>query len=48
MKISSVFVLAAGIMFLAAWLATVGEDTPNSLITAYFFLGLANIAFSQV
>ena len=49
MKPSSVFVLVAGLMFIAAFIATGAEkDTPGALSIAYFGLGFANVAFSQL
>ena len=46
MKPSSVFVLAAAIMFLAATAFAMMENRPTSLIAAYFALFIANVGFS--
>ncbi len=46
MKPSSVFILAAAIMFFVASFATVPEDTPADLGRAYFALGVANVFFA--
>lgn len=47
MKLSSVFVMAAAVMFMLAAIATNGEpDTPSNLGRAYFFLFIANFFFA--
>ena len=46
MKPSSVFVLAAAIMFLVATVFAMMESRPTPLIGAYFALFVANVGFS--
>ena len=49
MKPSSLFVLAAAVMFLCAWIATSGEkETPTALSLAYGGLAFANFWFAMV
>ena len=46
MKPSSVFVLAAAIMFLVATIFAMLENRPTPLVGAYFALCVANFGFS--
>jgi hypothetical protein len=49
MTVSSVFIIAAGIMFFAAFIVSIGEvSVPPPLSAAYFFLALANISFAFI
>lgn len=49
MMASSVFVLAAALLFLVASIARFMEtDGVNALAYAYLFIGIANIFFSQL